>query len=427
MVGQACPGDLTDRRDGPVCLHKLQPVIQLRQRGGHVLSAPAQVPWPLRARSPAPWLAAPPAGPAPVPAGVTKPLSRLNARCDRHDWQKPHRLRATMNQLNLNDPNIQKTLREVFYPYATKKIDSMRRNSTRFVHYTSAENALNIIDGNQVWLRNTNLMNDFREVQHGQRCVLDAWNDDKVGGKLQKALNSLSAGLSERFIQRFVGYERTRSHETYMIAVSEHGNEQNREDLYGRLSMWRAYGGSTNVAFVFKNDPFLSESDALNAYTSPVLYADSEGFKPHFLEVAKNFEDHTDMLRLAGEDLTSYLLLSAFHFAVLSTKHPGFAEEREWRVIYTPNFYLTASRASRLESKIVCLGGIPQRIYSLKLENVPEHGFLGATLPELLVEVIIGPTQFPWPIYDALVEKLMNANVEDADKKVKVSNIPLRR
>jgi hypothetical protein len=332
-----------------------------------------------------------------------------------------------MNQLNFDDPNIQKVVRETFFPHATREMEAVRKNSTLFAHYTSAENALNIIDGNQVWLRNTNLMNDYREVQHGERCVIDAWEDDNVGGKLRKALNSISTGLSERFFERFIEDDRARSLETYMVAVSEHGNEQSREDLYGRLSMWRAYGGNTNVAFVFNTDPFISENDALNAYTSPVLYADSEGFKPHFLEVAENIEKNIELLRLAGEDVTTHLLSSALHFAVLSTKHPGFAEEREWRVIYTPNFSLTGSKSSRLESKIVCIGGVPQRIYALKLENIPEQGFLEATLPELLVEVIIGPTQFPWPIYDALVEKLTNAGVTDANKKVKVSNIPLRR
>lgn len=332
-----------------------------------------------------------------------------------------------MNQLNFSDPNIQKIIRETFFPYATRKVERMLESNTRFVHYTSADNALNIIDGNQVWLRNTNLMNDYREVQHGDRCLMDAWNDDAVGGKLRGALDQISEGLSKRILQKYINGERTRSLETYMIAVSEHGNESSREDLYGRLSMWRAYGGNTNVAFVFKNDPFISESDALNAFTSPVLYADSESFKPNLLQVAEKVERNIGMLRIAGEDVASHLMLSAMHFAALSTKHPGFAEEREWRVIYTPEFSLTGSRKSRLESKIVSLDGVPQRIFALKLENIPEEGFIGATLPELLVEVIIGPTQFPWPIYDALVEKLHTAGVTDAEARVRVSNIPLRR
>lgn len=43
-VGQACLADLIHRRGGPARLHKLQPVIQLRHRRGHVLSAPPKAP-----------------------------------------------------------------------------------------------------------------------------------------------------------------------------------------------------------------------------------------------------------------------------------------------------------------------------------------------------------------------------------------------
>lgn len=332
-----------------------------------------------------------------------------------------------MNKFNLSDPDVKKIIRETFFPYALQKLEDMKKNNTRFVHYTSAENAINIIDGKQVWLRNTNLMNDYREVQHGERCLIDSWNDDAVGGKLRAALNQILKGLSGKILQRHIDGERKRSLDTYMIAVSEHGNENSREDLYGRLSMWRAYGGNTNVAFVFKNDPFLKESDAVDAFTSPVLYADSDSFKPNFLQIVENIERNIGMLRFAGEDVVSHLMLTTMHFAALSTKHPGFSEEREWRVIYTPDFFERKSPKSLLESKIVSLGGVPQRIFSLKLEDIPEEGFIGATLPELLVEIIIGPTQFPWPIYDALVEKLHKAGVADAESRVRVSNIPLRR
>jgi hypothetical protein len=36
--------------------------------------------------------------------------------------------------------------------------------------------------------------------------------------------------------------------------------------------MWRAYGGATGVAIVLSPTPFLVESQALRAYTSPVGY-----------------------------------------------------------------------------------------------------------------------------------------------------------
>jgi hypothetical protein len=327
----------------------------------------------------------------------------------------------------LSDPAMMQAYMETFFPYATRKMAQMKEKGTRFAHYTSAENALRIISGNCVWLRNTNVMNDFSEVQHGHACILAAWEDDSVGGRLRRALDTVETGLADSIMQRFRDTERLRALDSYMVAISEHGNADSREDLYGRLSMWRAYGGNTNVAFVFNSAPFFNESDALTAYTSPVLYADAEMFKPHFLEVVQGAERHLAILKALGRDVISHALISALHFGALSTKHPGFWEEREWRVIFSPSFSITGRISDKLKSSIESVGGVPQRIYKLMLENYPDEGHTGATIPELLEEVIIGPTQYPWPIYDALVEKLSAVGVADAGKKVRVSQIPLRR
>lgn len=121
-----------------------------------------------------------------------------------------------------------------------------------------------------------------------------------------------------------------------MISVSEHGSDDVDEDRYGRLSMWRAYGGATNIAFVFNSAPFLRPSNALNAFTSPVLYKDIEGFKLDFLELVESLETAEDLLAALPPGELHGRVAEAFHNAVLSTKHPGFKEEREWRVIHSP-------------------------------------------------------------------------------------------
>ncbi|MDP3341495.1 DUF2971 domain-containing protein [Frigidibacter sp.] len=330
-------------------------------------------------------------------------------------------------QMDWENPDMVKMYKEIFFPCASEKMDNLRRANIKFSHYTSAENALNIISGKSVWLRNTNVMNDFSEVQHGHECIRAAWDDPSVGGRLKSALNSVWAGTFDKIWETFQESDSLRGLDSYMISISEHGNSDNREELYGRLSMWRAYGGSTNVAFVFNNSPFINESDALNAYTSPVLYADIETFKPQFLRVVEGVEKYKHILSYVDREAVIHSFVSALHFAALSTKHPGFWEEREWRVIYTPKFSLTGKFSDKIKSSIRCVSGVPQRIYTLNLENYPDEGHIGATLPELLEEVIIGPTAYPWPIYDAIVEELNRAGVPNAEKKVRVSAIPLRR
>lgn len=308
-------------------------------------------------------------------------------------------------------------------PYAMEKIEEAKNAKTRFSHYTSAYVATEIIERNEVWLRNALVMNDFSEVQHGHFCLSEAWKDQECGGRLRTILEGLKSGLADEVEAGFDQRRNDRSAQSYLVSISEHGNGTMDEDQYGRLSMWRAYGGENNVAFVFKNTPFLSESKALMAFTSPVLYADSVRFKKEFKRVVDNLETHRDLALAIGPDLVKQVIENAFHFAALSTKHPGFAEEREWRVIYSPTLW----KSDRIQCSVASVGGVPQRIYKIPLQNFPEDGFVGATLPELLDEIIIGPTENAFAIYDALVLKLEAAGVPKAWEKVRRSGIPLRR
>jgi len=49
--------------------------------------------------------------------------------------------------------------------------DDPNEEPIRFVHYTSAEAALNIIKTKRMWMRNTTCMADYREVQHGLQII----------------------------------------------------------------------------------------------------------------------------------------------------------------------------------------------------------------------------------------------------------------
>ena len=88
-------------------------------------------------------------------------------------------------------------------------------------------------------------------------------------------------------------------------------------------------------------------------------------------------------------------------FATLCTKHPGFAEEREWRVVYCP----TLEQSPYLIKDIAVVRGVPQPIYKIPLKDIPEAGFAGA-IPAQLSRVIIGPTQYPLALAEAFVESL---------------------
>ncbi|MCB2134354.1 MAG: DUF2971 domain-containing protein [Rhodobacteraceae bacterium] len=323
-----------------------------------------------------------------------------------------------------DDIHIQKIL----FPYAFRRQKKLREDNTRFVHYCSAATAMSIIENGTVWLRNALLMNDFSEIEHGQKCLIACWEDDKLRANLKQALDSIQSGLFDNIQQKLNQSHFSLRTQTYILCLSEHGDKEGGavsvdEDRYGRLSMWRAYGGDTNVALVLNNTPFLSQTNALHAYTSPVFYCDVDDFKTEFATFTDGVAQNAKLLaKVSGERLAD-LLTAVFAFSILSAKHPGFAEEREWRIIYSPS----GDSVKRIRKAHRCVTGVPQIVYEIPLENVLEEGLTGVSIPELLDRLIIGPTPYPLPIFHAFQEKLEIAGVNEPWKRMTVSDIPLRR
>jgi len=217
------------------------------------------------------------------------------------------------------------------------------------------------------------------------------------------------------------------------MSVSEHGdlNGGDHEDKFGRLSMWRAYAPKDGVAFVMNNTPFLNESSALGAFTSPVVYSMSDDFQPAFAEVVDSVESNLDLIKSLGGNFLHEILMYSFRFAVQSTKHPSFKEEREWRVIYSPSILhgigkLTDQQMVRVPTEIISLGGVPQRIFAIPFVDYPEEGFIGATPPSLLNRILIGPSLDSYAIRHAFVAELIRLNIPDAESKVVITGVPLR-
>lgn len=65
---------------------------------------------------------------------------------------------------------------------------------------------------------------------------------------------------------------------------------------------------------------------------------------------------------------------AALKFAVLSTKHVGFNEEREWRVIYRPFEFASAA----VVEKVVAIRSTPQLVYQLPLASPPGMNIPGS-------------------------------------------------
>ncbi len=315
----------------------------------------------------------------------------------------------------------QERLSQIFLPTFKKKVEALKKNGGRFVHYTTAENALRILDSETIWMRNTGCMNDFTEVTHGHRNFLRFFREIDTDRKLRAALESIHESVSNAAVSEFDQlWSDHISANTYITCVSEHLDE---EDDMGRLSMWRAYGlRGVGVAIVVNNTPFVTESENPAAYSTPVNYLTDQQFDEEIYALIERIKENLDFLRSLKPEIVSNLISYWMMANVLSTKHPGFREEREWRVFYISSLH----QSKMIKQSVECVNGIPQIVCKIPLANNPLNGLNGAALPDLIDRIIIGPSQFGFQLYDAFARKLEEKNVPNAYAKVHLSNIPLR-
>lgn len=267
-------------------------------------------------------------------------------------------------------------------------------------------------------MRSTTTMNDYLELQYGRDLLFEAVNN-KPGADLKAAIESCYAGLFDEVWALVTAWIPGFLADTFITCVSQHHTE---EDVLGRLSMWRAYGGKTGVALVFNGAVFDLQTNALGAYSSPVAYLDKEQFFGAMELVATNIVTNREYVSSLSRDAVKNTLFNMFRFAVLCTKHPGFAEEKEWRIVASP----ALQQSALLESDIAVVHGVPQPILKIPLENFQEEGITGLAVPELINRIIIGPCEFSHVTFRALWLALNHSGVEDPASLIIQSHIPLR-
>jgi hypothetical protein len=177
------------------------------------------------------------------------------------------------------------------------------------------------------------------------------------------------------------------------------------------------------VALVLNNTAFAAETDEMKVYSSPVFYMDVPGFGEWFQRWAGNLLAAEGRLRELGAELVTNLIFMVFRSFALCTKHPGFKEEKEWRVYHSPMF---EGQSEWIEPATECIGGVPQLLMKLHLRDDPAKGVVGVAPETILNRVIIGPCDYPVQVRAGVADALRKAGIDDPMSKMWMSLIPLR-
>jgi len=309
-------------------------------------------------------------------------------------------------------------IQSIFFQEYLSEAARVQKEGTRFAYYTSSDVAFLILKNKEIWLRNTMAMNDYMEVEYGLNCLINAYKSDS-GKFFQSALDGCFSNLTKDIESHFNAWIPAFKRDTFVTCFSEHSPH---EDINGRLSMWRAYGGRSGVALVFNNAPMFLKTQELAAYSNPVAYASEEQMAMYLIKIGESINSEVKFISQLDREHVKNIVFHMFRTAALCNKHPGFSEEKEWRVISSP----TLQKSDLVSQEAEVVRGIPQTVLKIKLKDHPDKGIVGLEIPQFLERIIIGPCEFPWIVFRALADLLTQAGVTDVTSKIFISDIPLR-
>ena len=210
--------------------------------------------------------------------------------------------------------------------------------------------------------------------------------------------------------------------DTYVFCLSDHP----REDNDGRLSMWRGYGANGNGVAVVFDTAQLNDTDKTPLIVAKVAYDTTEGRLAWLVKTMELFEALLGNSDIPDEKLptAAYALFHRLKLFALFTKHHGFREEEEWRIVYMPD----QDRDKKLQPMFhYWLGshGVEPKL-KFKVQPIPGVTADDLSLPKLIDRIILGPSiSSPLARASALrMFELLNRN--DLKAKLRASTIPFR-
>ena len=302
-----------------------------------------------------------------------------------------------------------------------KEEDQFHVRKPLLAHYTSMEVLEKIIRTDEIWLSNPLFMNDIEEVRFGlnesHHLVLESKEIAKVCGDPVRI-----DAFRNAFTHFYNQFASTHVLDTYVLCLSEH----KPADVDGVLSMWRGYGGNCDGAAIVFDASKLNNLPTSTFMLSKVHY----GLGPDRIRWIKvKIEEFVALfssapIESADVPAAAFQLFQRFKLFSLFSKHVGFAEEAEWRVVYLRDRDTGGVMTPLFDYKVGARGIEP--ILKFKIEAKTGVTAPDFSLEKLVDRVILGPTVSSPLALAGVVKMIEKIGRVDLAKRVKASSIPYR-
>jgi Protein of unknown function (DUF2971) len=336
-----------------------------------------------------------------------------------------HRLLGLIGNLWWNTPRNDL---EVFREFAralftdVRPKDGFNVKKPLLAHYTSLSTLEQIVTNDELWFSNPLYMNDFEELRFGMQEGLSAFRENI--GEMAKACRSAESGtkLVRTIEDLFRDFELVHSFDIYVTCFSAHDHNDND----GLLSMWRGYGGNGSGAAIVMDSAKLNLSETSPLIIAEVQYHSREVRRTmikakidQFAQLVRDVDPEESQFRIAAT-----LLLERLKLLALTTKHHGFSEEKEWRIVYSKQRDLGHSLEPML-SYAIGPGGIEPNL-KFKIGYIENVTAQDLSLAKVVERIILGPT-ISGPMSLLTVRRmLVSAKKPELAERVVASQTPFR-
>lgn len=251
-------------------------------------------------------------------------------------------------------------------------------------HYTSIGTLERISQTGEIWFSNPLYMNDVDELRYGMNLGLHAVRSHT--GLREACPPDHYNALLDAFDAYYTAFDGDSAFDVYVFSCSEHDDEIGDDGL---LSMWRGYGGDGNgVAIVFDMTELLASGAPLLVHQVQYLsYEASEAWMEQKLQQFANALQRTGG-PVTGMKAAAAALFERIKLFALFTKHRGFHEEREWRMVYLRERDAAGLFTQQLSYAIGSRGIEPRLRFTTEALGPPENR---PSLDAMVQRIILGP------------------------------------
>lgn len=264
-------------------------------------------------------------------------------------------------------------------------------------------------------------MNDLEELKFG---MIEGASELRKSEAIRTACRTPEnhKKLLESFDSFFNDYESKHVLNTYILCFSEH----NADDNDGLLSMWRGYGNSGSGAALVINTANMNANLDSPLIVGKVHYASKAERKRWISEKLDSLAEVISTYAESKDDFynAAWAWLHRLKTFSLFTKHHGFHEEREWRIVYM-NDRDNDQIFKKYFGHLATNRGIEPKL-KLPIQPIPELKAEDISLETLVDRIILGPSISSVLAANSLRQMLRNVGEHKLAERVVASEIPFR-